>query len=268
MISLKRNSKGELVEATGYRSRNIYDPMQTGKFRLSRSKFSDFLQCRRCFYLDRVCGLTSPGLPSWSLNQATDDLLKREFDQNRMTKTPHRMFEKFGLTNVIPYQHQDMDKWRDATHHGLEFDYPGSNLTLTGGIDDLWFDQNTEEVIVVDYKSQANNIPVQAEAYLETWHHQGYKTQLDFYAYLLHNMGYQVAPYGYFYVCNADKSATGFHGKLLFEEVLVPYKWNIDWISSHIDLLLDVLKADVLPESNPSCENCAYAYQRNRLEIK
>ena len=266
MISLKRNSRGELVEAIGLRSRNIYNPQQDEKFRLSRGKFSDFLQCRRCFYLDRVCGLIEPGLPGWSLNQATDDLLKKEFDQNRITKTPHRLFAKFGLNNVVPYQHPDMDKWRDALHHGLEFDYPDSNLTLTGGIDDLWFDQNTDEVIVIDYKSQANSNPVETESYLAAVHHQGYKIQLDFYAYLLHNMGYKVAPYGYFYVCNADKSASAFNGQLLFEETLVPYKLNFEWVDSQIVALLKLLKSEEMPDSNPSCENCAYARQRNRLE--
>jgi len=176
--------------------------------------------------------------------------------------------ESNEINEVLEVIQKDLRTLEKAVYSSDSFSNTISVSNNNDSNTNLDLDQNTEEVIVVDYKSQANNIPVQAEAYLGAWHHQGYKTQLDFYAYLLHNMGYQVAPYGYFYVCNADKSATGFHGKLLFEEVLVPYKWNIDWISSHIDLLLDVLKADVLPESNPSCENCAYAYQRNRLEIK
>ena len=49
MISLKRNTKGELVLATGKRSteRSIYKPNQTDDFKTSRSKFSDFLTCPR-----------------------------------------------------------------------------------------------------------------------------------------------------------------------------------------------------------------------------
>ena len=52
MINLKRNSKLELVEAKGIRNRSssIYNPNQPDDFKISRSKFNDFLTCRRCFY--------------------------------------------------------------------------------------------------------------------------------------------------------------------------------------------------------------------------
>ena len=70
MISLKRNNKLELIEATGLRSRksSIYTPNQTEEFKISRGKFNDFLLCPRCFYLDRVKGIVSPELPGWTLN--------------------------------------------------------------------------------------------------------------------------------------------------------------------------------------------------------
>ena len=62
MIDLKRNSKKELVPATGKRVRasSIYKPNQNEDFKISRGKFSDFLTCPRCFYMDRVVGLDSP----------------------------------------------------------------------------------------------------------------------------------------------------------------------------------------------------------------
>ena len=95
MIDLKRNSKKELVPATGMRSRasSIYKPNQDTDFKISRGKFSDFLTCKRCFYLDRVRGLEPPGTPGWSLNETTDLLLKKEFDACRENQTPHRLFE-------------------------------------------------------------------------------------------------------------------------------------------------------------------------------
>ena len=45
MINLKRNSKLELVEAKGIRSRasSIYKPNQLEDFKISRGKFNDFL---------------------------------------------------------------------------------------------------------------------------------------------------------------------------------------------------------------------------------
>ena len=55
----KRNAKGELQVATGIRSRasSMYTPGQDSMFKISRSKFSNFMDCERCFYLDRVKGL-------------------------------------------------------------------------------------------------------------------------------------------------------------------------------------------------------------------
>jgi hypothetical protein len=85
MIDLKRNSKKDLVPATGVRSRrsSIYRPGQTDDFKISRGRFSNFLTCKRCFYLDRVMGLDAPGTPGWTLNETTDLLLKKEFDECR-----------------------------------------------------------------------------------------------------------------------------------------------------------------------------------------
>ena len=99
MIDLKRNSKRELVEAKGIRTRSssIYKPNQPEDFKISRSKFSDFLTCKKCFYLDRVKGLDAPGTPGWSLNETTDLLLKKEFDKCRTAQKPHRIFTKYGL---------------------------------------------------------------------------------------------------------------------------------------------------------------------------
>ena len=268
MISIKRNSKGELVEATGVRKRasSKYVPNQIEHFKISRSKFNDFLSCQRCFYLDRVEGLVPPSTPGWTLNETTDLLLKREFDICREKQIPHKIFREFGINHVVPFQHKDIDKWRDSLHHGLGCRFHDTNIVLHGGVDDIWFDKNTDELIVVDYKSQATDRPVDARRYLAGWYRQSYKIQLDFYAYLLVNMGYPVSPVGYFYVCNADRRSDVFDGTLSFSETLVPYEWNCEWIEDKVWEMITVLNSHELPDSNLSCENCAYACQRTSIE--
>lgn len=268
MISLKRNSKGILANASGLRTRSssIYVPLQAEPFKISRSKFVDFLTCRRCFYLDRVGGLVAPSVPGWTLNETVDRLLKREFDLCREHQVPHRVFEKFGLTNIVPFKHADIDLWRDSLHHGLQYQAKGSNIILHGGIDDVWFDQTTQELIVVDYKAQATRRSVTIEDYLAGVYHQGYKVQLEFYSYLLVKMGFSVSTVGYFYVCNADVNALGFGGQLTFEEILVPYELNTDWIASEIGEMTRILNTSSLPARNSSCENCAYGNARAILE--
>ncbi|MCL0043400.1 PD-(D/E)XK nuclease family protein [Dehalococcoidia bacterium] len=268
MISLKRNSKGELVNAPGIRKRSssIYKPHQTESFKISRSKFNDFLTCQRCFYLDRVRGLISPSTPSWTLNETTDLLLKKEFDACREDQTPHRLFSKFNLNHVVPYAHPDLVLWRDSLRHGLEHQIKGTNIILHGGIDDVWLDTRNEEIIVVDYKSQANNRPVTPRFYLAGTYHQAYKTQLDVYAYLFQGMGFHVSPTSYFYVVNAKRDADGFHAKMEFQETLVPYNWSSDWIEPEVQNMQSVLDSEIVPPPTDACENCAYANQRNLVD--
>jgi hypothetical protein len=268
MISLKRNSKGELIPATGRRSteKSTYKPNQKEDFKLSRGKFSDFLSCPRCFYLDRVIGLAEPGMPGWALNSATDELLKKEFDECREKQIPHRLFKNYGLEHIVPFKHEEMDAWRDSMRRGLMYRFEDSNIILSGGVDDIWQDTKTKELIVVDYKSQASSEKVEVESYLAGVYHQGYKIQIDFYNYLLQGMGYKTSPTSYFLVVNADKTVDGFNGNMKFSETLIPYKHDISWIPSKIREMVDMINQSNIPDSHESCENCAYA--RARLSVE
>ena len=118
MIDLKRNGKKEPVKATGVRSResSSYTPNQTTDFKISRGRFSNFLTCKRCFYLDRVKGLDPPGTPGWTLNETTDLLLKKEFDHCREKQRAHRLFGPNGLSHIVPFDHPEMDNWRSGRY--------------------------------------------------------------------------------------------------------------------------------------------------------
>ncbi len=73
-------------------------------------------------------------------------------------------------------------------------------------------------------------ITLEPWAYLSDVYHEGYKIQMDFYGYLLSRMRHDVSETFYFLICNANRKADGFFRKLDLEEVLVPYKWNAQWI--------------------------------------
>ena len=232
MIDLKRNSKKEPVKATGLRMRasSSYSPNQKEDFKISRGRFSNFLTCKRCFYLDRVKGLDPPGTPGWTLNETTDLLLKKEFDYCRERQIPHRLFIDNDLSHLVPFDHPDMDDWRNSLHKGLMLRHKDTNIILTGGVDDIWQHKITKQLIVVDYKSQAKHGRVDKQDYLEDPFHEGYKIQMDFYAYLLKGMGFDVHKTSYFLVCNAKRDDEEFNKRMNFDEYLVPYDWNIDWI--------------------------------------
>ena len=51
-----------------------------------------------------------------------------------------------------------------------------------------------------------------------------------------------------------------------FDEYLVPYKWNNDWIEGKLDSMsmLVTMNQNEIPEANECCENCAYFDQTPR----
>ncbi len=263
MIDLKRNGKKEPIRATGLRSRasSCYSPYQKEDFKISRGKFSNFLTCKRCFYLDRVKGLDPPGTPGWTLNETTDLLLKKEFDYCRERQIPHRLFIENKLNNVVPFDHPEIDNWRDSLHKGLMLRHKDTNIILTGGVDDIWQHNISKKLIIVDYKSQAKLGRFDKQEYLEDPYHEPYKIQMDFYAYLLSGMGFDVYQTSYFLVCNAKRDDQEFNKRMNFDEYLVPYNWNIDWINNKVDEMVNVMNGSKLPEQNVSCKNCAYSEQ-------
>lgn len=250
----------------GFRSRknSMYQKGSNEPFTISRSKFSNFIDCPRCFYLDRVKGLKEPSMPGWALNSAVDDLLKKEFDRHRKSKTPHPIMKEYNL-NFIPFDHPDIDKWRESLSSGISYLDKDTNLIIKGGIDDVWFDLDKEELVVVDYKAQSSNTPVETESYLESQYHQGYKRQMDIYVHILREMGFKVSDITYFMVCNGEKSFDIFDQKINFSTTLVPYKSDPSWIPSKIKEMKETLDSEKIPDYNEDCESCVYLYCNNQL---
>jgi len=239
------------------RKGTIYQKGTNEIFKISRSKFSNFLDCARCFYLERVKGLKDPGMPGWALNSAVDELLKKEFDYYRNIQKPHPFIIKNKL-NFIPFKHDKIDYWRDALRGGISFIDADTNLEVHGGVDDIWLNPDTNELIVVDYKAQSKNETVETKAYLENEYHQSYKTQMDIYVYILREMKFKVSDMAYFFVCNGLKTPEKFDAVLHFDLTLVPYKTNTTWIKNKLIEMKKTLESKDVPEINKSCEKCMF----------
>ena len=72
-------------------------------------------------------------------------------------------------------------KLADRLHNMRTLSYldKDTNIEIHGGVDDIWYDLDKEELVVVDYKAQSSNTKVETQAYLESEYHQGYKIQMD-----------------------------------------------------------------------------------------
>ena len=239
------------------RVNGLYEPGSKDLFRLSRSKIDLFLNCPKCFYLDRRLGVARPpGFP-FSLNSAVDALLKKEFDIYRAKGIKHPLIEKYGV-DALPIPHKDLDKWRH-NFTGIQYLHEPTNFLITGAIDDLW--QNSKgEYIVVDYKATAKKEEITK---LDKDWHQGYKRQMEIYQWLLRQNGYKVSDIGYFVYCNGIADAEAFNQKLEFRITLIPYTGNDSWIEKTIADIHKCLNSDEIPEANPDCDYCSYVNSIN-----
>ena len=234
------------------RSKNIFNPEDGQPFKLSRSKVDSFLRCKRCFYIDRRLGVGQPpGFP-FNLNTAVDTLLKKEFDFHRIKQTPHPLMKAYGI-EAIPFQHARMDEWRDSLRAGVQYLHEPTNLLMTGGVDDIWVDNNGA-LIVVDYKATSKDTRVTLDAEWQI----GYKRQMEFYQWLLRRNGFVVNKKGYFVYCNGKTDRAAFDGRLDFDIELLDYEGDDSWVEKVLPQMKECLMGNGLPAASDECDFCLY----------
>lgn len=244
------------------RTRNKYDQNSSDSFRLSRSKIDLFLNCPRCFYLDRKLGVAQPPGYPFSLNSAVDKLLKKEFDVHRAEGTPHPLMQTYGI-DAIPLAHEKMDEWRDSLRRGITFQIDHSNVVVTGGVDDVWINPQGE-FIIVDYKATSKDSEVTLDADWQI----GYKRQMEIYQWLFRKNGYKVAKTGYFVYCNGNTDKEAFDGKLEFDIKIIGYDGDDSWVEKTILSAIECLKGEKMPASGDDCDYCKYRQAVNKYETQ
>jgi len=235
------------------RQRNLYDPESEKPFKLSRTRLDRFIECPRCFYLDRRLGVDRPpGFP-FNLNSAADALLKTEFDIYREQRKPHPHYMQAHGIDAVPFQHPELNDWRN-NFKGVQHLHEPTNLLIHGAVDDVWQAANGE-LIVVDYKATSKNSAVSLDA---EWQ-RGYKRQLEIYQWLLRRNGFTVSDTGYFIYCNGDRRHKEFAEQMQFMVSVLPYTGSDAWIEETILDAHHCLHSDSAPPLiSGSCDYCAY----------
>jgi hypothetical protein len=228
-------------------------------WKLSRSKIDLFNECPRCFYLDNKLGVRRPSIPPFNLNTAVDALLKKEFDIYRAKKKPHPLMEKYKI-DAIPFQHKDLDKWRE-NFVGMQYFHEPTGLIISGAIDDIWINSRGE-LYIVDYKATSKDEEITLD---DKWK-EGYKRQMEVYQWLFRQSGFDVSDKGYFVYANGLKDKESFNEKLEFEMTVLDYIGNTEWVEPMIFKIKEVLDKEEIPEPGEGCEYCACHYMRKNTE--
>ena len=233
------------------RQRALFSPGDTKPFKLSRSKIENFIQCQRCFYLDRRLGIAQPAGFPFNLNSAVDALLKKEFDLHRAKGEKHPLMKQYKI-DAIPFAHPDLDKWRE-NFSGVQYLHEPTGFLVTGAVDDLWVNPHGE-LHVVDYKATSKESTITIDA---DWQ-MSYKRQLEIYQWLLRQNGFTVSDTGYFVYCNGRRDKKAFDGKLEFEVVIIPYTGDASWIEGALVQARKCLSSSRIPKPSPQCDYCSY----------
>jgi hypothetical protein len=225
-------------------------------FSFSRSKIELFTECPKCFYLDRVKGVSRPSGFPFTLNNAVDTLFKKEFDNYRLSQQPHPLIQASNL-DLIPFKDDRMEDWR-KNYKGVRTTYKG--YEYYGAVDDVWVDKSGT-LYVVDYKATAKEEAVTKLS--SASYHDTYRRQMEFYQWLFVQNGFTVSPTGYFVYTTGDNTLPNFNDELKFRTHLIAYTGNHDWVAKTLDDLISCLSRDEVPGANKDCVYCKYVEERN-----
>lgn len=229
---------------------------------MSRSKIDLFMECARCFYLDRRLGIGRPPSFPFTLNNAVDLLFKKEFDIHRALGSTHPLMTTYGI-RAVPFADDRLEEWRDALRRGIKALHEPTNLLIRGGIDDVW--QNDKgELHIVDYKATAKPTEVNLDADWQI----SYKRQVEVYHWLFRQNGFKVSPTAYFVYANGSVDRKAFDGKLEFRVTVLPYDGDDSWIPETLRNIKRALLEDELPEPSEACSYCSYRNKASAVEKK
>lgn len=236
------------------RIKKLYEPSSKEPFTISRSKIDLYLECPRCLYLDRRFGISRPSIPTFTLNNAVDVLLKKEFDLLRKNGQAHALMKKYHI-DAVPFKHPDIPIWRDDVRkfEGASTTHKDTNFKVTGIVDDIWEDKQGN-LLIVDYKATSTSKTISLD---DKWK-EGYKKQMEVYQWIFREKGFEVSDIGYFIFANAGKNRSSFDGRLEFELSIIPHMGNDSWIEPVLKKIKACLDSNKIPEAGSNCEYCSF----------
>ena len=258
---------------TTKRHRGKFNPDNPYPYELSRSRVETFLRCKACFWLHQIHKVPPPEIPSFTINTTTDILLKRDADTVR-GKSALPLWEQAGLEHIIPFDHEHLNNWTNSLHYGLNDSYfntvhKETNIKFGGGLDDVYLNTETDQIHIIDYKSQAqgtrnpDTYEVKPSSLNDPWK-IGYKRQMDMYVWVARQKGLNVSNTGYFvYVDAQHKHIEGMLidrdpsiGWMKFNASIIPYEADTSWVEpTLVEIKNFLMNQPTIPDHTPKGDN-------------
>lgn len=145
---------------------------------LSPSTLRLFLECPRCFWLDKTKHIKRPAGIFPSLPFGMDKILKEHFDEHRKNgKPPEELEGKFE--GKLFQDTEKLNTWRN-NFKGLQYTDPKTGIILRGAIDELFVTADGKYA-PLDFKTRG--YPRKENT------HEHYQHQMDIYSFLLEKNG-------------------------------------------------------------------------------
>jgi len=171
--------------------------MALNNISLSPNSLNLYLECPRCFWLEKKQGIKRPEPYPYDLNTAVDLLLKKEFDEYRKKGGRHPLLAACGIKAKLFSNQKLLNQWRDNLK-GLRYYDKDLEATIFGAVDDI-LEFPDGKLAPLDYKSIGGD---KAGIY------DRFQLQMDIYSYLLEKNGFATVGKGYlaFYIVNKGNS--------------------------------------------------------------
>jgi hypothetical protein len=213
--------------------------------KLSPSTLNLYLDCPRCFWLDKVGNIKRPRGIFPSLPGGMDRIIKTYFDSYRAKKALPPELQGNDFNGVQLFDNQSLlDQWRNW-QTGLQYQN-GDGSILTGALDDLLV--KGKGYIPFDYKTKGS--PASEGGAVRY-----YQFQLDCYALLLEANGLPTIGHGFllFY----SPKAVGEFGRVVFEQQAIKISTETERARKVFRNAVALLKGPE-PQMSTDCEYCEW----------
>jgi len=216
------------------------------QIKLSPSSLNLFLECRRCFWLEKKQGIRRPPPYPYALNMAVDVLLKQEFDSYRVKGELHPLLGANNIQARLFSNQSLLNQWRNNLA-GIRYYDQTLDATLFGAVDDI-LEFEDGKLAPLDYKSTGSSVPTVYDRF---------QLQMDIYTFLLEKNGFLTPRKGYlaFYIVN---KGNGFNDKLPFKKELHEIETDPSDIPKIFKDAVGTLRKNAPPPASQDCKFCQW----------